>query len=378
MDGGDAAIEGFTTEFSVNLGETVHFKIKTSGTYTMDIYRLGHYQGMGARRVDSVTPVPREQPDDCITRPETGLVDCDNWQESASWTVPSDLVSGVYFALLARTEDPTQRNHVVFVVRDDSSHSDLLVQTSDTTWQAYNSWGGNSLYGGQPAGRAYKVSYNRPFRSRSVGTNGRDFLFGAEYPMIRFLERNGYDVSYFSGIDSDRYGPLIRSHKVFVSSGHDEYWSGQQRGNVEAARDAGVHLAFFSGNEMLWKTRWEESADGTGTPYRTLVSYKETHANAKIDPAPVSTGTWRDPRFGPDGGKPENGLTGTIWQVNCCSYAMKVPAADGAMRLWRDTAIANLELGTTAALSSETLGYEWDGDLDNGARPRGLARRPTT
>ena len=85
---------------------------------------------------------------------------------------------------------------------------------------------------------------------------------------------------------------------MFLSVGHDEYWSGTQRANVEAARDAGVHLAFFSGNEVFWKTRWENSIDGSGTSHRTLVSYKETHANAKIDPlSNVWTGTWRDPRF---------------------------------------------------------------------------------
>ena len=70
---------------------------------------------------------------------------------------------------------------------------------------------------------------------------------------------------------------LIQNHRVFLSVGHDEYWSGQQRANVEAARDAGVHLAFFSGNEIFWKTRWESSIDSSGTPYRTLVCYKETH-----------------------------------------------------------------------------------------------------
>ena len=112
--------------------------------------------------------------------------------------------------------------------------------------------------------------------------------------------------------------------KVFVSSGHDEYWSAGQRASVEAARNAGVNLAFFSGNEVYWKTRYEPSIDGSNTPYRTLVSYKETLAGAKIDPAvdgagnPIWTGTWRDPRFSPpgDGGRPENGLIGKIWTVN--------------------------------------------------------------
>ena len=154
--------------------------------------------------------------------------------------------------------------------------------------------------------------------------------------------------------------------------------------NVEDAADAGVHLAFFSGNEIFWKTRWEPSIDGTATPYRTLVSYKETHANAKIDPLPaVWTGTWRDPRFSPpaDGNRPENALTGTIFTVNACSgctFAITVPAADGKMRFWRNTPVATLAPAATATLTADTLGYEWDEDLDNGFRPAGQIRMSTT
>ena len=227
------------------------------------------------------------------------------------------------------------------------------------------------------------MSYNRPFNTRSVD-NGQDWLFNAEYPMVRWLEANGYNVSYFTGVDSDRRGNLIPNHKVFLSVGHDEYWSGQQRANVEAARNAGVHLAFFSGNEVFWKTRWENSIDGSGTSYRTLVCYKETHANAVIDPQdpPIWTGTWRDPRFSPpaDGGKPENALTGTIFMANDVGtpFAITVPEADGKLRFWRNTSIANLGSGQTATLPTGTLGYEWDSDVDNGARPAGLIRMSTT
>ncbi len=218
-------------------------------------------------------------------------------------------------------------------MRDDSSDADLLFQTADTTWQAYNDYGGNSLYAGSPVGRAYKVSYNRPFSTREVD-GGQDWLFNAEYPMIRWLERNGYDVSYFTDVDSDRIGGQILEHDVFLSVGHDEYWSAAQRANVEAARDAGVDLAFFSGNEIFWKTRWENGIDSAGDPYRTLVCYKETSANAKIDPDPAWTGTWRDPRFSPpsDGGRPENELTGQLFAVNDGPggpESIIVPAADG-------------------------------------------------
>src|SRR5207249_4774009 len=226
-------------------------------------------------------------------------------------------------------------------------------QTSDLTWQAYNDWGpgtggsgGHSLYG--PSGafdlnnRAFKVSYNRPFHTRDFADESLSFVFGPEYAMVRWLERNGYDVSYFTGVDAARNGNLILNHKAYVTVGHDEYWSGPQRASVEAARAAGVNLAFFSGNEVFWKTRWENSIDGSNTPYRTLVCYKETLDHAKTDPDPQTwTGTWRDPTFSPpaDGGRPENNLTGTIFKVNGpgsdnTNLSIQVPAADGKMRFW--------------------------------------------
>ena len=367
-------IEGFASGFSYNLGERVDLKIKTSGSnYGVDIYRMGYYAGNGARKIASVTPTAQTQPA-CLNQATTGLIDCGNWKVSASWTIPSTAVSGVYFAHIVR-KDTGEENHVVFVVRNDASTSNILFQTSDTTWQAYNTWGGNSLYAGEPIGRAYKVSYNRPFNTRGT-PGGRDFVFANEMPMIRFLERNGYDLSYFSGMDADRKGTLIKNHKMYMTTGHDEYWSGPQRTAVEAARDAGVNLALFAGNDIFWKTRWESAIDGSGNTYRTLVTYKSTHDNAQTDPTGTWTGTWRDIRFSPpaDGGRPENALSGTLFTVNCCTEAIKVPAADGKMRFWRNTNIASQSAGQVAALPTGTLGYEWNEDVDNGYRPAGLLR----
>ena len=288
-------------------------------------------------------------------------------------------MSGIYIAHLVREDASLGESHMVFIVRDDEGHSPILFQTSDTTWQAYNQYGGNSLYVGGPGtnpGRAYKVSYNRPFTTR--GTSNEDWLFNSEYPMVRWLEANGYNVSYFTGVDSDRIGNEILDHQVFLSVGHDEYWSGGQRANVEAARAAGKHLAFFSGNEVFWKTRWEPSIDASATPYRTLVCYKETHAGAKIDPDPEWTGTWRDNRPINPSPNPENALTGNIFTVNCCSYPMTVGSEDGKLRLWRNTSVANLTPEQTATFPDATVGYEWNEDLDNGARPAGTFRLSST
>ena len=380
VTGYDSSIEGYAAQFSVNQGATVQFKVKTAASdYRIDIYRLGYYGGDGARKVATVEPTWLGSQPNPITNAATGLVDAGNWTVSATWAVPADAVSGVYIGKLVREDGTAGANHIPFVVRDDDGGSDFLFQTSDTTWQAYNDWGGNSLYSGSPAGRAYKVSYNRPINTRFDSAPGQpeDFLFDSEYPTIRWLEANGYDVSYFSGIDSDRYGQEILEHRVFLSVGHDEYWSGQQRANVEAARDAGVNLAFFSGNEVFWKTRWENSIDGSNTPYATLVSYKETHPTGIDDPSAQATGTWRDPRFETDAGRPENALTGQIFTVNDGSdppTKITVPAEDGQLRFWRNTG-----LGTAnTTLASDVLSYEWDEDLDNGARPAGLIRLSST
>jgi hypothetical protein len=389
---GDLSIQGFATDISVNRGERVHFKIKTTApAYTIDIYRLGYYNGNGARKVGSgvvSATLPQTQPpafEDALT----GLVDCGTWNESGYWDVPSTAVSGIYIARLKKTSDGGA-SHIIFIVRDDASTSDLFFQTSDATWQAYNAYGGNSLYVGStsyPAGHATKVSYNRPFITRDGGGGGgaaEDWVFNAEYPMLRFLEKNGFNVSYTTNVDAARRGNLILNHKVFLSVGHDEYWSSEQRANVEAARNAGVHLAFFSGNEIYWKTRWENSAYGTNNSYRTLVCYKEgtlgeTVCGTKCDPTPAWTGLWRSGCEYPAGGAclPENALSGQIsWDGSTSS--IKVPAAYRNLRFWRNTSIVNLGSEDEATLPFGTLGYEWNFEQYAESNPRGRITMSST
>jgi Domain of unknown function (DUF4082)/Cadherin-like domain len=383
-------IEGFADNMSVNHGQTINFKINTDSTnYRIDIYRLGYYQGLGARLITTIQMRSASLQPTPLTNAAIGLVDAGNWKVTASWAVPASAVSGVYLAHLVRQGSVSGENHIVFIVRDDGTKHDIVFQTSDTTWQAYNGWGGPNLYGGAPGNmddRANKVSYNRPFSTRdSIGaaSGPQDFVFGAEYSAIRWLEANGYDVCYISGVDTARNGGLLLNGKVFTSTGHDEYWSGNQRANVEAARAAGVHLIFMSGNEIFWKTRWEPSIDPSATPNRTLVCYKETRDNRVIDPAdpPTWTGSWRDPRFSPpgDGGRPENALTGQIWTVD--SYradTITIPYPMTKLRFWRNTSVSGTGPGQTASLVKNLLGYEWDESPDNGFRPAGLIHLSST
>ena len=437
---GDPSIQGFGTDISIARGETIEFKVDTdSDDYRIDIYRMGYYNGMGARRVDSFEPaatLPQIQPE-CLRGPipvlaEGGgieewpapLVDCGNWGVSASWQAPADATSGIYFARLVR-EDPIEgwvkndefeatplpptgedslweapgfhavmRNplrearasHIYFVVRDDDGESDLLFQTSDLNWQAYNRYGGHSVYGrlnperlrlhGGPP-RAPKVSYNRPFETRHY--RAVNMVFNSEYPMVRWLERNGYDVSYTSGVDTDRRGEELLEHKVFLSMGHDEYWTGQQRRNVESALAAGIHLGFFGSNDVFWKVRWEPSIDGSEQPYRTFVTYKESQNHRKLDPIEW-TGLFRDHRsINPEGPWPENALTGTLFTVNAWrNDPLMVDVEFADLRFWRNTEVARLRPGERYVSIKGILGHEWDSDIDNGFRPPGLFRLSAT
>ena len=157
--------------------------------------------------------LPQTQPA-CNTDATTGLIDCGNWSVSASWTVPTTAVSGVYIAHLVRddSQDPGGDSQILFVVRNDASHSNILVATSDATWEAYNDYGGNSLYSctvacppGNPLAykAAYAVSYNRPFDGALNTDGGASDLYYAEYQMVRWMEENGYDVSYTSDSQLD-------------------------------------------------------------------------------------------------------------------------------------------------------------------------------
>ena len=382
---GDDSIQGFATQMSVNKGETIGFKVKsTTSNYRINIYRVGYYGGDGARLIaGNLAPTGTSTQPACLTDSSSGLIDCGNWATSRTWTVPSTAVSGVYIANLDRV-DGNGSSQIIFVVRDDARTADVTVQTSDTTWQAYNKYGGNSLYQCNvacPPGNpltykaAYKVSYNRP-----LDTESESALFtGAEYSMIRFLERNGYNAEYISGVDAHARPSSVLTTKLFLSSGHDEYWSANQRTNVEAARNAGVNLGFFSGNEMFWKTRFEQSMGSSPVANRTLVSYKDTHFTERQDPV-AWTGTWHDPRYtsASENVTPPNALVGQNFVVNSGTSRITVPGTYRLFRMWRNTGVASLTATQSLPLAPDTLGYEWDADVDNGFRPAGTFRLSST
>src|SRR5438270_11513523 len=152
---GSTTLQGFATDISVNHGSTINFKVQyDTSNWRIDMYRLGYYQGNGARLITTINKTSKQTQPAPVTNSTTGEVDAGIWAVTASWAVPANAVSGVYIAHLVDQTNTSNENHIPFIVRADESTSDILFQTSDTTWHAYNGWGGANFYGGNGPGGA--------------------------------------------------------------------------------------------------------------------------------------------------------------------------------------------------------------------------------
>ncbi len=369
-------IEGFAFRPSANIGETVNFYVHTSApSFDLQIYRSGYYGGDGARLVDEIDSIPSQTQPACNQDFGIGIVSCSNWSVTYSLQIPTDWVSGIYFAKLIR-RDTSGTGFMLFVVRDDDRPSTILYQQSTATYQAYNDYLGPSVYDKSDPGasgactrisgtdRAVKVSLMRPY--------ARDFFSfdnlytHTEYPLVRWLEQQGYDVTYTTSFDTDTSGTAgntnqLLNHKAFLSSGHDEYWTEAIRTAITQARDAGVNLGFFSANTGYWRIRMEDDPY-TGTPDSVMVTYKTTQEGPP-DPSGIPTGTWRDPA---GSNQPESALLGGqyVGDNDALNFQIRVSSDEGKNPVFRHTDLQSLPDGSAAIISEPIIGWEWDAVTD--------------
>jgi hypothetical protein len=260
-------IEGYVDPASAAPGETLGFHVasKLGGArYRIEVYRLGWYGGGGARLVtclpgcsdDRAAPPPSPPQVD----PATGVFRA-AWPQTDALPVPPDWVSGYYEARLRLTsgDEAGQFYSVYFVVREPAlRQSAILVQVPVNTWQAYNNWGGKSLYDFNSDGglRASRVSFDRPYAVGVPGAQATPLPW--EIQLVRFLEREGYDVSYQTDADADRDPSSLLQHRLVMTAGHGEYWTAAMRDAFDSGRDHGTNLAFMGANNAYWRVAYED------------------------------------------------------------------------------------------------------------------------
>jgi hypothetical protein len=268
---GQQRVEGYTDAMSVNTGEAVNLRVSSRlGSYVVSILRMGWYNGAGAREVYRSGALSG------VTYPTpgwdgNGLVAC-NWPVALTVST-SGWSTGYYLAALIPQSTGAAESYVPFVVRNDASTAEILMQIPFTTYQAYNSWGGKSTYGGSDGRKAEKVSFDRPY-----GANGgTQYLFAGDHQMISWLERFGYPVTYAASSDTHRNPGLMNGRRLFLSIFHDEYWSQSMRNNLTSWIGAGKSMSMLSANNIYWRVRFEPNS--AGAPDRTMVCYKDSPAD---------------------------------------------------------------------------------------------------
>jgi hypothetical protein len=312
-------IEGYADQSSAQVGDTVTLFVSTKApSFHVEVYRMGYYQGIGARLVyQSAEVAGGRQAPPAVVAP-TNTIEC-NWNPSVTLNIDPSWPPGAY--LLKLVGPDSEQQFVPLTVRDDASKAAVVIQSSITTWQAYNRWGGYSLYygnkggalsfthdpgGGSFADRARIVTFDRPY-DHDWASGAADFV-GNEFPIVYQAEQLGLDVTYWTDLDFHANPQLLTNHRALVSLGHDEYWSQPMRNGAATALAAGVNLAFLGANACYRQIRLQSSTLGDN---RRQICYKsaaedpmtgvdDTLVTVNWDQSPVS--------------QPESRLIGSTYQ----------------------------------------------------------------
>jgi hypothetical protein len=277
------SVTGYVADESLRPGQTerIYVSAASARRVRIGVYRMGWYGGTGGREVLASESLPVVAQPPCTHRSETGLTECD-WHPTLSFVVPPALPSGVYIAKLSTGEGARD---CLFVVQA-THRQPLLAQLPTATYEAYNGWGGDSLYpGGERVGltgtsQGVTVSYDRPYDSDT----GAGEFFDRDVAMVRFLERYGYPVSYTASESVDSDPSQLNGHRALIDFGHSEYWSARQEHAFAHARDAGTSLLFFGSDTLGWRVRYaaaSAASSESGQPDHVIIGYKE---HAALDP----------------------------------------------------------------------------------------------
>lgn len=354
-------LEGYLDAASAAPGDALTLYVNSSARRLyVTAYRMGWYQGKGARLVADFGSAPARVQAEPEFTPGINMVEC-HWRPTMTLDVGKDWPSGYY--LIRIGSDRGWSQWVPLLVRDDSSTSHIVVQSSVTTWQAYSLWGEYSLYyGADPGGgqsyenRARVVSFDRPYAAG--WEDGSADFFGNEFPFVALAERLGLDVTYWTDVDLHQRPELLANHSCLVSLGHDEYWSSQMRYGVQDAVNKGMNLAVLGANACYRHIRLQDSPLGSD---RRQVCYKDGPEDPLYgkDDAEV-TADWNEP---PDP-RPESELLGIMYQAYGAGGDITVVDPD-------HFAFAGTGLDEGAAIV-DVLGSEFDRYVPGPASPQNV------
>jgi hypothetical protein len=366
-------LDGYAWPQSVLPGEEIALHVSSSRSFGVEVARQGDRADVvwtGDAIAGTEHPIP----------PDASADGC-RWPGTLTIPVGDDWRSGFYAVTLSSGEE---RADAFFVVRSRRQASRILLVLSTATYNAYNDWGGPSLYTG-----GTRVSFERPLargflakpepavrKAQAVPDrealgyfawaeeqglspwSGGSGWWTWERPFVEWAEREGFAIDVAVSQDLEEHPEVLDGHTLLLSIGHDEYWSWAMRDTVESFLAGGGNAAFFSGNTCWWQVRFEDD-------HRAMTCFKYRAAEDPMLGTPDErflTGAWADRRIG----RPEAAMTGLSFSRGGYSrYGLGVPRASGAFTVWRPDHWAfegtDLRYGDALGLSDAIVGYEVDG-----------------
>lgn len=288
-----AAIAGYAGTTAATLGDHVQLHVDTAAKrFHVEAYRLGYYGGKQGRLVWQSAEVAGHRQPKCARTLGINRIEC-HWPVTTTITITPDWVPGAY--LLKLVADPGRQSYIPLTLWEPNSHAAYVIDSSVFTWQAWNTYGGYSMYGGGPPGvtptyddRARVMSYDRPY----ANGEGAGELIGNELPLISFAEEHDLDVTYWTDVTFTEHPALIRNHKAYLSLGHAECWSNAERAAAVDGIKHGVNFVFFGASPILRHVRLQP--DQFGRKDREMVDYRDPQADPIIrtHPNEATGNTW--------------------------------------------------------------------------------------
>lgn len=280
---GPGPVEGWFDRPSATCGEAIGLHISGNGKpVKIQVFRMGYYGGAGARLIESTTvsdvskyAAPK------VTKGPQSTVTTD-WPVAWSLKVGDASPPGQY--LIRLDDGGPDSNFVPITILDPQIKSEITFVSSVLTWQAYNQWGGYSLYKGPDSHRASRAtvsSFNRPYDGDGSG----QFRY-MEYPILKIAESLGIDMNYITDIDLDRGIPSLHSTMSILFGGHGEYWTSNMRARVQAGVDSGINLVSLGGNAAYGRPRLQANE-------REIVMWRSSKLDPNRSNPVLATTGWR-------------------------------------------------------------------------------------
>lgn len=271
----ETEVEAYASATSVEQGATIafHVRVKIKSTCKMIVKRPSTGEQVFEHEF-IVDIFPRNSQD------SDGANHGCFWPEAYVLAVPESWQSDIYVAEISVN---ASKSIVPVVVKSKTPASSILLKITDTTAQAYNNWGGQSLYNRDPIARSIQISFDRPYVL--VGYKYDYWYFDLMF--MEWCQRRNIKVDVCSSVDIHSGAVDLNDYALMVSIGHDEYWSKETRDNVEQFVNDGGHVCFFGANTCFWQVRFDRNG-------RQIIGYKELAAKDPMvltDPSRV-TGQW--------------------------------------------------------------------------------------